>query len=349
MVHDNKSSIMGASTPFRRVSRCQPRKGWPQTQYHHPKGCHTRESSEQQSAGLPVTVDHLLVSRISIPALMNNEAPGGELDIDSDGSDAGGTASSDASSEIDKMRITSVLNPTIPEDRDLSIFTQVTGDSDCSQRSYPSTSKGGRNTRGKSAASRGRSTKESCRRKTSNKPYPLDQVHFVQYHRNDLHMRWKDVLKAYNTWFVLSGRDGRGNGSGLATVSGLQGRYYRSLWFPLLDVNCNPIYGDDSEVILHKIYLRKRKERRAFTVPVIDSEGRPLMRCGHVVKRELSQEEQDGSVGQALEEAYRSHNKLADRAPEVACKYEWIDPETRRKLAIEGKVISFTGPCANPR
>lgn len=167
-------------------------------------------------------------------------------------------------------------------------------------------------------------------RKYCNKPYTLEQIHFLQYCRDDLDkLLWPDIVTLYIERFSDSARD--------VTRQGLQCRYYRTQLYPMLCVEGKPVHDNEGAVILRGITVRYRGQKEGLTVPILDNGRRPIRNeHGSFIMRELTEDELHGPVGSNLRIKYAQYYNLIDRVPELAAEYNWVKSEWRKKAKREG-------------
>ncbi|OBT84055.1 hypothetical protein VE02_07022 [Pseudogymnoascus sp. 03VT05] len=124
----------------------------------------------------------------------------------------------------------------------------------------------------------------------SNIPYTLEQVHFIQYYREDKGAQWQAIVGPFMRQFprvVLhqSNVPKRGKGA-------LECRYYRAQMFPKFDDQGNFVRDHNDEYEMVNIKVRERKD--------------------HPYKAILD-----------------DYIKLVTRCPEVVLKYSWTDEEAK--------------------
>jgi hypothetical protein len=157
--------------------------------------------------------------------------------------------------------------------------------------------------------------KRSC-----NKPYTLEQIHFIQYCKEDLKLSWPETKARFKERFPDPARD--------VSMVGLQCRYYRAQRYPMLDVEGNPVLNDDGMIIMRDITVRERGQKGELQVPIFNDDRKPMCNGkNHIVMRELNEEELHGPLGRNLRMVYQKYFKLVDRVPEYAEKYGWIRNE----------------------
>jgi len=83
----------------------------------------------------------------------------------------------------------------------------------------------------------------------SNVKYTAEEVHFIQYMRDDRNTQWQDIVEPFNLQFPSHYRD----------KGALECRYYRAQFFPVLDPEGNPVFEENGEVAMTNIKVRDRK------------------------------------------------------------------------------------------
>jgi hypothetical protein len=171
-------------------------------------------------------------------------------------------------------------------------------------------------------------------RKYCNKPYNLEQIHFLQYCRDDLNkLPWPDIVALYLETFSEPARD--------VCIGGLQCRYYRAQLYPMLCIEGKPVQSDGGTILLRGITVRYRGQKEGLTVPILDNNRRPVFNNhGSVMMRELTEDELHGPLGSNLRMKYEQYYDLSDRTPELAAKYEWVKSERRKEAKRKG--VSLT-------
>jgi hypothetical protein len=157
-------------------------------------------------------------------------------------------------------------------------------------------------------------------RRSCNKAYTLEQIHFIQYCKEDLKLSWPETESRFKERFPDPDRD--------VSIVGLQCRYYRAQSYPLLDIEGIPVLSNDGMMVMQDITVRDRGKRRGLRVPILDDQRRPMYNGkNQIVMRELNEEELHGPLGLNLRTIYQKYFKLVDRVPEYAEKYEWTRNE----------------------
>lgn len=157
-------------------------------------------------------------------------------------------------------------------------------------------------------------------RRSCNKAYPLEQIHFIQYCKEDLKLSWVKSEARFKERFPDPDRD--------VTRVGLQCRYYRAQIYPMLDVEGKTVLNENGMIIMRNLTVRDRGKKGGLIVPVLDDDRRPIYNeNGHVIMRELTEEELHGPLGHNLIMTYQKYFQLVDRVPEYVLKYEWVRNE----------------------
>jgi hypothetical protein len=171
-------------------------------------------------------------------------------------------------------------------------------------------------------------------RRSCNKAYTLEQIHFIQYCKEDLKLSWIATKNRYKERFPDPARD--------VTRVGLQCRYYRAQKYPMLDIEGKPVLNDNGMIIMRILTVRDRGRKGGLTIPVLDSDRRPTYNDnGHVIMRKLSEEELHGPLGRNLIRTYQQYFKLVDRAPEYVVKYGWVRNEHKAVAKRNGKSCKY--------
>jgi hypothetical protein len=174
-------------------------------------------------------------------------------------------------------------------------------------------------------------------RRSCNKAYTLEQIHFIQYCKEDLKLPWPETEARYIERFPDPARD--------VSIVGLQCRYYRAQKYPMLDIEGKPVLNDNGTIIMRNLTVRERGQKGGLIVPILDGERRPLSNeKGRVLMRELTEEELHGPLGRNLSVVYQRYFKLVDRVPEHAAKYGWVR-NAHNKLAVRNGMFS-TSPSS---
>lgn len=172
-------------------------------------------------------------------------------------------------------------------------------------------------------------------RRSCNKAYTLEQIHFIQYCKEDLKLSWVETAARFKERFPDPARD--------VSRVGLQCRYYRAQKYPMLDIEGKPVLNDNGMIIMRNLTVRERGQKGGLIVPVLDGDRRPMYNDnGHVILRELTEEELHGPLGHNLIMAYQKYFKLVDRAPEYVVKYGWVRNEHKAVAKRNGT------PCKSP-
>ncbi len=178
-----------------------------------------------------------------------------------------------------------------------------------------------------------RLTRRSC-----NKPYTLEQIHFIQYCREDHKLSWPETEVRFKERFTDPARD--------VSMVGLQCRYYRAQKYPMLDVDGNPVLDDNGMIIMHNLTVRKRGQKEGLKVPILDDNRRPVYNGeSQIIMRDLVEDELHGHLGRNLRAVYQTYFKLVDRVPEHAAEYRWVRNEHKTAAKIIGS--TYSSPSSN--
>ena len=157
-------------------------------------------------------------------------------------------------------------------------------------------------------------------RRSCNKAYTLEQIHFIQYCKEDLKLSWLETMARFIERFPDPARD--------VSMVGLQCRYYRAQIYPMLDIEGKAVLDENGIIIMRNLTVRERGQKGGLIVPVLGGDRRPMYNeKGHVIMRELTEEELRGPLGRNLSMTYQRYIKLVDRVPEHAAKYGWVRNE----------------------
>jgi hypothetical protein len=170
-------------------------------------------------------------------------------------------------------------------------------------------------------------------RRSCNKAYTLEQIHFIQYCKEDLKLSWPGTMARFIERFPDPARD--------VSMVGLQCRYYRAQKYPMLDIEGKPVLGDDGMILMRNLTVRERGQKGGLIVPILDGDRRPMCNGeNHVIMRELTEEELHGPLGRNLSMSYQRYFKLLDRVPEHASRYGWVRNE--HKTVAKRNGTSYT-------
>ncbi|KFY44238.1 hypothetical protein V495_03563 [Pseudogymnoascus sp. VKM F-4514 (FW-929)] len=98
----------------------------------------------------------------------------------------------------------------------------------------------------------------------SNIPYSLEQVHFIQYYREDKHFQWQAIVHPFMTQFpkVAFPLPQHQSNSAKRNKGALECRYYRAQLFPKIDDGGNIVFDQNGEVEMVNIKLRERNNHQ---------------------------------------------------------------------------------------
>ena len=85
----------------------------------------------------------------------------------------------------------------------------------------------------------------------SNKSYTLEEMHFIQYLREDKRMQWADIVGPFNAQFPAHKRE-RG---------ALECRYYRLQLYPKVNEDGSFVFDDKGEIVMVNTKVRERRKR----------------------------------------------------------------------------------------
>ncbi|KFY41791.1 hypothetical protein V494_02784 [Pseudogymnoascus sp. VKM F-4513 (FW-928)] len=113
----------------------------------------------------------------------------------------------------------------------------------------------------------------------SNVPYTLEQVHFIQYYREDKGVQWEAIVIPFKKQFPQvrfkpSTGPNRGKGA-------LECRYYRAQMFPKLDDAGNLVLDENGEPEMVNIKVRERTSHRHRNI--IEDYFKLVTRCPEMV------------------------------------------------------------------
>jgi hypothetical protein len=172
-------------------------------------------------------------------------------------------------------------------------------------------------------------------RRSCNKAYTLEQIHFIQYCKEDLKLSWPEIMARFIERFPDPARD--------VSMVGLQCRYYRAQKYPMLDIEGKPVLDHNGMIIMRNLTVRERGQKGGLVVPMLDGDWRPMYNEeDRVMMRELTEEELHGRLGRNLSMTYQRYFKLVDRVPEHVAKYRWVRNE--HKAVAKGNGTSYTSP-----
>jgi len=174
-------------------------------------------------------------------------------------------------------------------------------------------------------------------RRSCNKAYTLEQIHFIQYCKEDLKLSWPETMARFIERFPDPARD--------VSMVGLQCRYYRAQKYPMFDIEGKPVLDAGSMIIMRNLTVRERGQKGGLIVPILDGDRRPMYNEeDHIIMRELTEEELHGPLGRNLRMTYQRYFKLLDRVPEHAAKHRWVRNE--HKTVAKRNGTSYTSPSS---
>ncbi|OAF57151.1 hypothetical protein VC83_06051 [Pseudogymnoascus destructans] len=128
----------------------------------------------------------------------------------------------------------------------------------------------------------------------SNVPYSLEQVHFIQYYREDKKVQWQAIVQPFKRQFprVVFHQSSSSSNSPKRGKGALECRYYRAQMFPKIDDEGNFVRDHNDEYEMVNIKVRER--------------------INHPYKAILD-----------------DYIKLVTRCPEEVLKYSWTDEKDK--------------------
>lgn len=104
----------------------------------------------------------------------------------------------------------------------------------------------------------------------SNVPYTLEQVHFIQYYREDKSVQWQAIVDPFKSQFprVVFPQSNESNGSnGPDRQKGaLECRYYRAQMYPKIDDGGNFVFDQTGDVEWVNIKVRDRNDYQHISI-----------------------------------------------------------------------------------
>ncbi|OAF54221.1 hypothetical protein VC83_09510 [Pseudogymnoascus destructans] len=94
----------------------------------------------------------------------------------------------------------------------------------------------------------------------SNVPYSLEQVHFIQYYREDKKVQWQAIVQPFKRQFprVVFHQSSSSSNSPKRGKGALECRYYRAQMFPKIDDEGNFVRDHNDEYEMVNIKVRER-------------------------------------------------------------------------------------------
>lgn len=93
-------------------------------------------------------------------------------------------------------------------------------------------------------------THAESQQRHSNKKYTTEEMHFIQYFREDKRMQWSDIVGPFNAQFPNHRRQ----------RNALESRYYRFQVYPKVNEDGTFQYDDKGEIVMVNIKVRDRKD-----------------------------------------------------------------------------------------
>ncbi|KFY22401.1 hypothetical protein V493_06639 [Pseudogymnoascus sp. VKM F-4281 (FW-2241)] len=143
----------------------------------------------------------------------------------------------------------------------------------------------------------------------SNVPYSLEQVHFIQYHREDKQMQWQAIVEPFKRQFPRVVFQESQSSGPKRNKGALECRYYRAQLYPKLDDEGNFILDQNGEEEMVNIRVRDRRNHHHKSV-------------------------------------LENYIKLVTRCPERVVTYSWTDEEDKEKARriIAARATQGIGP-----
>ncbi|KFY27719.1 hypothetical protein V491_00767 [Pseudogymnoascus sp. VKM F-3775] len=118
----------------------------------------------------------------------------------------------------------------------------------------------------------------------SNVPYTLEQVHFIQYHREDKGVQWQAIVQPFKRQFPRVVFQGRGKGA-------LECRYYRAQMYPKINDEGNFVRDHNGDYEMTNVKVRERPihQHRA----ILDDYIKLVTRCPEYVEKYSWTDEED--------------------------------------------------------
>lgn len=142
----------------------------------------------------------------------------------------------------------------------------------------------------------------------SNVPYSLEQVHFIQYHREDKQMQWQAIVESFKRQFPRVEFQESQNHGPKRGKGALECRYYRAQLYPKFDDEGNFVLGQNGEEEMVNIKVRNRRT--------------------HPHKSALE-----------------NYIKLVTRCPEMVETYSWTSEEDKEKARTISKLPRVQRLC----
>lgn len=127
-------------------------------------------------------------------------------------------------------------------------------------------------------------------------PYSLEQIHFIQYHREDKGMQWQAIVQPFKTRFPRvvfqkSNDPKRQKGA-------LESRYYRAQMYPKIDDEGNLVLGQNGDEEMVNIKVRERRNHRHKAA--LDNYIKRVTRCPEMVLEYSWTDEEDKEKARSI-------------------------------------------------
>jgi hypothetical protein len=132
----------------------------------------------------------------------------------------------------------------------------------------------------------------------SNVPYSLEQVHFIQYYREDKKVQWQAIVQPFKRQFprvVLQQSSSNGPKRGKGA---LECRYYRAQMYPKIDDEGNFVRDHNNEYEMVNIRVRDRSTHRH--IAILEDYIKLVTRCPEEVLKYSWTEEKDKALARDI-------------------------------------------------
>lgn len=134
----------------------------------------------------------------------------------------------------------------------------------------------------------------------SNVPYSLEQVHFIQYYRDDKGAQWEAIVQPFMRQFprvILHQSSGPKRGKGA-----LECRYYRAQIYPKIDDEGNFVRDHNDEYEMVNIKVRERREHPYKAI--LDDYVKLVTRCPEEVLKYSWTSEEDKAEARNISKSF---------------------------------------------